>query len=223
MFPKKEVVYPIFIQSSLFSSDAFWKNVFEDLAYCKCPYGTYISKDFFYCKYPSKEFSYKIETKDPKVLYDDVYSLLVNKLGLLSHQDKFRKKADFTSIEEDIKNSRKAWSNIRKKNIKDLLLEQYAIDMRNKYSLSIANTRQLLSLIFLGMSFKIITAKDIVYEDGKVKDIEGIRFSKNKIILDRDIYSSQSDVINIPSFPQDKKSMWETWEKYLENLRKTIF
>jgi hypothetical protein len=220
MLPKKEILYPIFIECSAYARDAFWKNVFEDLAYCKCPYGTYISKDFFYCNYRNKEFSYKIEKKNPKTLYDDIYDLLVRKLGLLSHQDKFQKKADFIAIEEDIKNSRKVWANIRKKNIKDLLIENYAIEMKTKHSLTIATTRQLLSIIFIGMSFKIISSKDIVYEDGVVKNILGIRFSKNKIILDRDIYGSQ--ITNAPSIVSDKKSMYDLWGKYLETLRKLL-
>ena len=220
MLPKKEILYPIFIECSAFAKDAFWKNVFEDLAYCKCPYGTYISKDFFYCNYRNKEFSYKIEKKNPETLYEDIYDLLVRKLGLLSHQDKFQKKADFVAIEEDIKNSRKVWANIRKKNIKDLLIENYAIEMRKKYSLTLVTTRQLLSIIFIGMSFKIITSKDIVYENGVITNIIGIRFSKNKIILDRDIYSSQ--ITNAPSIASDKKSMYDLWGKYLEMLRKLI-
>ena len=76
---KKDIVYPIFIECLQFTEDIFWENIFEDLAYGKTPYGTYISKDFLCCKYKKKDFSYKIERKDPKILYEEVYNLLANK------------------------------------------------------------------------------------------------------------------------------------------------
>lgn len=220
MTVKKEIVYPIFLECCESIEDTFWKNVFEDLAYGKCPYGTYISKDFLCCNYKNKEFSYKIEKKDPEVLYTDIHTLFVKKLGLLSHKDKIDKKIDFVNIENEIKESRKSWSNIRKKNIKDLLIENYVISMKNKYVLSLKQARHLISLIFIGMVFKVITVKDIEYEDGEIKNIEGIKFGKKKIILEKDIYDF--DVTISPYILIEKKLMSDTWEKYLENLRKLV-
>ena len=89
---KKEIVYPIFIECCKHATDIFWENIFEDLAYGKTPYGTYISKDFLSCKYKKKEFSYKIERKLPELIYSEVYDLLSNKLGLLSNYEKIKKK-----------------------------------------------------------------------------------------------------------------------------------
>ena len=63
---KREIIYPIFLECCQFTDDKFWENVFEDLAYGKTPYGTYISKDFLCCSYKKKEFSYKIEKKLPR-------------------------------------------------------------------------------------------------------------------------------------------------------------
>ena len=216
---KKEIIYPIFLECCEFIEDSFWKNIFEDLSYGKCPYGTYISKDFFCCNYKNKEFSYKIEKKDTQQLYNDIYTLLVKKLGLLSHKDKIKKKVDFNNIENEIKEYRKSWSNIRKKNIKDLLIESYIIDMKNKHCLTIKQSRTLLSLIFIGMVFKVITVKDIVYENGCIKNIEGISFKKKQIILERDIYDFQPNQIQY--ILVEKKLMADAWYKYLEVLKKT--
>lgn len=217
---KKEIIYPIFLECCNLIDDTFWKNVFEDLAYGKCPYGTYITKDFFCCNYKNKEFSYKIEKKDPMQLYNDIYELLVKKLGLLSHKDKIKKKIDFTLLEDEIKENRKSWSNIRKKNIKDLLIENYVIDMKNKFSLTVKQARNLLSLIFIGMVFKVITVKDIIYEDGIIKNINGISFKNKEIILEKDIYVF--DITRTPFILIEKKIMSDMWEKYLESLRKLI-
>lgn len=215
---KKEIIYPVFLECCEFASDLFWENIFEDLAYGKTPYGTYINKNFFCCSYKNKEFSYKIERKDPYDLYTDIYNLLTKKLGILSHKEKIKKRVDFDNTECRIKEFRQEWGNIRKKNIKDLLVERYVIDMKNKHSLSIKQAKYLLSIIFIAIVFKVITPKDIEYSDNKIQNIDGIEFSTKNIIIKRNIYNieiefSQETIL-------DKKLMSDNWEKYLSALRK---
>jgi hypothetical protein len=217
---KKEIVYPIFLECCELIEDTFWKNVFEDLSYGKCPYGTYISKDFLCCNYKNKEFSYKIENKNPKQLYDDIYILFIKKLGLLSHQDKIEKKINFNNIETEIKEYRKSWSNIRKKNIKDLLIENYVIEMKKKHSLTLKQARNLLSMIFIGMVFKVINVKDIDYEDGVIKNINGISFKNKQVIYEKDMYKFETNITSYIII--EKNLMSDSWYKYLESLKKII-
>jgi len=215
----KDIIYSVFLECCKYTPDEFWENIFEDLAYGKTPYGTYISKDFLCCNYKDKEFSYKIErNKKSIVLYDDVYNLLSNKLGLLSHKDKVNKRADFHNIEENIKESRKDWSRIRKKNVKDYLIENYVIDMKNKYKLSIKQAKYLLSVILIAIVFKVITSKDIEYSDGKIHNIIGIDFERKKIIMKKNIY--KIEVSFAPCIVIEKKLMSDNWDKYLSTLRK---
>ena len=218
MTVKKEIMYPIFLECIQLIDDRFWENIFEDLAYGKTPYGTYISKDSLCCNYKDKEFIYKIEKKDPQKLYNDVYILLSKKLGLLSQQDKLNKKIDIQKIEEEIKEGRKNWLSIRKKNIKDLLIENYVINMKNKYSLSIKQAKYLSSIIFIGIIFKIITVKDINYKNGIIEKIDGIEFKNKEIILLRDIYNINLNKTNI--IIEEKKYISLYWEKYIETLEK---
>ena len=215
---KKEIIYPIFLECFEYTTDSFWENIFEDLSYGKCPYGTYINKNFLCCNYKDKEFSYKIEKKNPLQLYTDIYNLFAKKLGLLSSRDKLKKKLDFNNIEEELKFNKNKWTDIRKKNIKDLLIENYVIDMKNKYSLSNKQSKNLLSSIFIGMIFKVINIKDICYNDGKINDINGIQFEKNKIIYDKNIYDF--DINFQKCILIDKPIMSENWNKYIFNLKK---
>lgn len=215
---KKEIIYPIFLECFQYTTDSFWENIFEDLSYGKCPYGTYINKNFLCCNYKDKEFSYKIEKKNPQQLYNDIYNLLAVKLGLLSSRDKLKKKMDFNNIEEELKFNKNKWTDIRKKNIKDLLIENYVIDMKNKYLLSNKQSKNLLSSIFIGMIFKVINIKDICYSEGKINSINGIRFEKNKIIYDKNIYDF--DINFQKCILIDKPIMSENWNKYITNLKK---
>lgn len=218
MTVKKDIMYPMFLDCMELIDDKFWENIFEDLAYGKAPYGTYISKDSLCCNYKDKEFIYKIEKKNPKQLYSDIYSLLSKKLGILSKQDKLMKKIDFQNIEEEIKKGRKNWSNIRKKNIKELLIENYVVNMKNKHSLSIKQAKNLISIIFISMIFKIITVKDIHYNDGVIEKIDGIEFKNKEFILSRDIYDVKYETNII--IEEDKQYMYLCWEKYIESLKK---
>ena len=208
-----------FIECLQFTEDIFWENIFEDLAYGKTPYGTYISKDFLCCKYKKKDFSYKIERKDPEILYEEVYNLLANKLGLLSSAEKIKKKKMITDLETNLKNSGKNWIDIKKKNIKETLIELYVTKMKNKYFLSISQARYLLSIIFIAIVFKVITNKDIEYENGVIHNIKGIDFIKKQIIVEKDLYNLE--VSFAPEIVLDKNLMVDSWEKYLKDLKRT--
>jgi hypothetical protein len=216
---KKEIIYPIFLECSPHTTDTFWENVFEDLAYGKTPYGTYISKDFLCCSYRKKDFSYKIERKDAKQVYEEVYKLLNKKLGLSSPQEIVRHKKEFKELEDSMRFSRSSWSSIRKKSIKELLVELFVTRMKNKYSLSLKQSRHLLSSIFMAMVFKVITSDDIEYEDGGIQAINGINFSKGKVIIERGLYDINVNVT--PTLVLDKKKrMSDNWTKYLKDLKK---
>lgn len=215
---KKEIVYPIFLECCQYTSDTFWENVFEDLAYGKSPYGTYISKDFLCCSYRKKDFSYKIERQDPRKVYDEVHTLLVTKLGLVSPQERVKQKKLFAEYENTMRFSRNSWSSIRKKSIKELLIELFVTRMKNKYSLTLKQSRYLLSVIFMAMVFKVITSDDIEYENGSIQSIDGIEFSKGKVIIPKDLYALNVNVT--PSLVIEKKRMSDNWTKYLKELRR---
>jgi hypothetical protein len=220
MVIKKEIIYPVFLECLQFTNDFFWENIFEDLAYGKTPYGTYINKDFLCCNYKDKEFSYKIEKKEPEQLYNDILFLLGKKLGILSLKDKNNKQIDFKNIENELKECRKNWSNIRKKNIKDLLIERYVLNMKDKYLLTFKQAQELLSHIFIGLVFKVISVKDIKYSDGVITSIEGITFENKKINMEKNIYDNEIEFRKCIII--DKNEMSENWYKYISNLKKIV-
>ena len=218
MTNKHDIIYPIFMECCHFTNDIFWGTIFENLAYGKTPYGTYISKDFLCCKYKKKEFSYKIERKPADIVYEEVYNLLTNKVGILSQQEKLKKKKNLIEIENDLNDSRKKWTDIKKKNLKEILIELYVINIKNKYSLTIKQTKYLLSILYIAIIFKVITNKDIEYKDGIIHNIKGIDFVKKQIIIERDLYKLETNFA--PNIVMDKKLMFDSWEKYLKDIKK---
>lgn len=217
---KKEIIYPVFLECTQFTEDSFWELIFEDLAHGTSPNGTYINKGSICCSYKGKEFSYKIERKDPEELYTDIYSLLTKKLGILSQKEKMKKRLSFRQMESNIMESHHEWSNIRKKNVKEVLFEKYVIKMKNQHDLTIKQTKFLLSIILLSIMFKTITNDDIVYEGDSIQNIKGITFEHKKIVLIRSIYAN-TILDNTPVTPvRQPKQMSKNWDKYLKTLRK---
>lgn len=213
---KQEIIYPIFLECCQYAEDDFWDTIFMNLAYGKTPYGTYINKGFLTCSYKNKEFSYKIERKDSRVLYNDVYSLLKDKLGILSQKEKTKKIIEFHNAGKEIEKGHTEWSSIRKKNIKDILYEKYTIDMKNKYNLDLKQCKVLLSTILIYINFKIISSKDIEYKDGKIVNIKGIKFSNGKFTIERDSHSGTSNTNENTETVTEQKCMMENWYKYLK-------
>jgi hypothetical protein len=215
---KREIIYPVFLECCQFTNDIFWENIFEELAYGRPPQGTYISKDFLTCSYKNKEFSYKIERKEPEILYNELYKLLTEKLLIVSQKEKIQSKILFDEMKKNIKESRLSWMSIRKKNVKDNLYEKYILEMKNKYQLSIKQCRYLFSLINVCNTFKTITSKDIIYENEKIIHIEGIEFEKGKILFQRsltlDKETDYEDEVNENSF-----MLYLNWYKYLKNFK----
>lgn len=216
-----ELVYPVFLKCCKYSDDIFWKFIFEDLAYGKAPYGTYITKNFLCCNYKDKQFSYKIDPKkDPKIIYENIHKLLFNKFGLMSQTDKENRRLIFENTKNNIEQICKSdWNMIKKKNIKNILIENFVIDMKNKHNLSDKLCKKLLSIIKIGIIFKTILSDDIKYKDGKINNIEGIVFNNKKIKFNKNIYKS-SNKISSQIIIEKKSNISENWPKFLLNLQK---
>lgn len=221
MKQKKELLYPFLIDCCQYTTDVFWENIFENLAYGITPYGSYISKGFLMCKYKNKEFVYKIQdNKDSKIIYEEIYNLLHNKMGILSQKENLKKKQKFDDTEKN-GNIINKWSDIRKTTIKNVFIELFVSRMKNKYSLSNKQAKNLLSIIFVSIVTKAIKSQDINYQNGNILSINGIEFSTKKFSINYDLYSS--NVENVKYLNKNDNNinlMSHNWDKYLENIRR---
>jgi len=219
---KKEIIYPKLLECCQYAYDIFWENIFEDLAYGKPPYGTYISKDFLCCSYKNKDFNYKLEQDKPvEQIFKDINDLLTRKLGILSFQDKMTKHKEFNDFELHMKETRSEWQTIKKKNIKELLIEIYVINLKKKHSLTWKRARILLSIIFLSFIFKTISPGDIEYENGEILHINGIHIKNGEISQQEHLYTI--DDCNKAAETTKKKAknkLAARWEKYIKELDK---
>ena len=211
---KREIVYPVFLECLEYTDDIFWKSIFEDLAYGKAPHGTYINKGFLCCSYKGKEFSYKLERKDPEILWNELYQILTDKIGIFSQKEKKDQKLAFSEMQKLLKSEN---SNSRRKNSKDMLFQKYAIEMKREHNLSIKQTKYLLSIISICLLFKTITTKDIIIEDEKIISINGIDIENGEVILKKPFCNGDNIIKEQPEKPLNL--MNKNWELYLDEIK----
>lgn len=171
---KRDLLYPLFLYLTPSVSDYFWRNVFEDLSYGICPYGTYIRDGTIYCNIKDKHFSYSFSDKPIDEVIATIIHLFKTKLSIsptteyVIEHEMMEKALDLFQY--------KHWKEIKKKNIKDILLTNYILSQRETANLSLFKTQQLATQLQLGFMFKLISNDDIVYDAscGKIKYINGL-------------------------------------------------
>lgn len=208
---KRDVIYPIFLKCLPYVEDEFWKETFEELSYGNCYQGSYVSKGFLFSNVKSKEFAYKFIDKEPEKIYNDITKLLKEKLNIMSKNDRSILINEFEEIEKNIKNIKNVdWNDIKKKSIKDILFQNYIINVKKKYDLRDSQVKCLYNTINLGLMLKSIKNTDIVYVNGEIQEIKGFSFYQGKYKIDLDIYSGLDEEVG--------KVVGKKEEKFLRNL-----
>lgn len=212
------VLYPFLIECCQYTDDKYWKSIFEDLAYGIAPYGTYINKDLLTCNYKDKEFVYKIQKKNSKEIFEEIFYVFKSKLNLMSRDEIIKKRDDIEKDTNNNNNLLEDWMTIKKKNLKEVMIERYVLDVKKRFSLSIKQAKYLLSIIFLAFTFKIFNPIDVQVKNGKIETIQGLEFEQCKIILKKNIYNIQVNVS--PEIFLNTKLMSDEWEKFILALKK---
>jgi len=213
---KKTIFYPIFIKCLSFINDPFWRFVYEDMAYGKCPYGLYLQKNYLCCSVKNKEFTYKLEPeKETEEIYNDTYHLLKFRVGILSEKEKLIQREKVLRNRLSLKKDE--WQNVKKKMIRDTLLENFVLNKSNQFLLSMNVSKKVLSLIIIGLMFKTLNSKNIIYSDGFIQDITGFVFQPKRVLVTKNIYMNKSQRCS----EEDNfsiKQMGSFWPVYLNEI-----
>jgi len=213
---KKIIQYPIFIKFLNYVNDPFWRFIYEDMAYSRCPYGLYLQKNYLCCNIKNKEFVYKLEeNKSVEECFNDINNLLKLRVGLLSEKERIIQKDSLVKI----RNKKDDWLKVKKKMIRETLLEKFVMDKSIQYYLSIGVINKMLCLLIIGLIFKTINSKDISYKNGVIENINGFVFFPKKVLITKNIlvnkHLKHNDEINNHN---SKKLLISYWTIYLHEL-----
>lgn len=218
------VSYPIFLRCCQYLSDPFWIYLFEDMAYGKCPYGIILKDNCLYSVLKNREFTFSLHQpeKNLQTLCEELCTILSSKLHLLSQKDHFRHRDECQNYVTNYMNNLFQWNDIRKKTLKDLLLEQYSLEQKSKFQYSYAFTKKLFAIIFIGIQFKTILSKNIHYQNRKITQIEGLFCEPAKISCAFNIFVNNQNPSLSASVPTKSPrfitKLSVSWKRYLMNL-----
>jgi hypothetical protein len=222
MSTKQKAIYPIFLDCCRYTTDEFWREIFENLAHGKTTKFCYIANHVIHASNKRKNFSYTIPRKidpdniepTPEYVFHELRKLLMTHTSLASVLDvrnkKTRKKDNLQEIT--------TWAQIKKKNIRDIFIVQFVVRMRDEFKLDWIASNNLYTMIHLAFLFKLQNTKDVVFDEGKIESINGI---------DYDPETSQF----VNRYTQDDKCSAETnsdtqnyiryyWDKYAKTMNK---
>ncbi len=211
----RTITYPIFLACRDCTTDPFWKRIFENLAYGETPRGIYFKENNIYSITKKKEFNYSFINKDIDEIYKDIHHLFSEIYGLKSKGDMTKKKEVFEEFQKanSTRRSEDLWNKIKKKTLKDNLIQDYVIDSQREYNLSEKDMRRLYFFVSVGTVFKLFNSTDIYLKGGYIKSIDGIELSEGVLRINRKFEE-----------PIIKKETGKTiylyalWESYLKTL-----
>jgi hypothetical protein len=133
--------------------------------------------------------------KTEQEVYDEIRNLLQTRACLLSDKEAlFQRKNILHSRQIQFERERyneESWNVIRKKIIKENLVEEFVLESRNKFDLDSQQIKRLFSLIILGFIFKSIHSKDVSYSNGYIQSIEGFKFLPRVVQCAKNIYNTE--------------------------------
>lgn len=212
---RKEIVYPIFIKVSQSTTDIFWVYLYEDLAYGICPFGTYIDSDAYTinCNFKGKQFIYSFKNKLHSDILTELTHLFTIKLNIFSKIDYLKNRTNFG---KGLQLFYSCWKDIKKKSIKDILIENFVLSLQKQYDLSSIQTKKLLSIINMAFTFKLISNNSIIYDASKcvITNIDGLDFHK---LLTKNMALPSINITKIEKISiTDKVYLKELWKKFIE-------
>jgi hypothetical protein len=177
------IVHQIFEECKSFTLDPYWKEHFKNFSFNKFPKGVrYDPKQ--------KNLILKIEGKKQEVIalpednpsktFEIVMRIMRENLDFRSTRDLKIQQDEMSEIQKNrVTDMDCEWKKLKPKHLKDQLIMDYIAQLKTKYSLSSDEVKQLISKIQLAFQFKNLSQDDVVYSDGVIKSITGLKFLKS--------------------------------------------
>lgn len=174
------IIFPIFNKCKNFTLDPYWKDLFDDLSYNKFPSGFRYdpTNNCVIIKLGTKREMITVPST-PIELFQVLIKIFKEKLGKRSTRDLQIQKEEITTMKSKIAiNLNCEWKKIKPKHAKQQILMDYITRLKVEHQMSATDAKKLLAMVQLGFQFHAIKPDDVIYENGVIKDIKGIKYDK---------------------------------------------
>ena len=221
----KPIINPIFEQLANLTEDIFWKTIFLDCSRGKFPRGFTFKNNVLTFKKGNKMTRLELTTNLAESFTSSM-NFFQSAGGIMSKEDreKIRRKEEERILEQIESETEKNWKDIKKENLKEILLNEFINDICEELKFNDMEKRELTTTIKKGIILKCFNNENIIMEDGRIVEIEGLIYDEKKrehdihedYIIKRDRKTSdlgieKTDEINTFYF-------MDMWKKYLDNL-----
>jgi hypothetical protein len=217
---KNLVLYPIFLECSKYTSDEFWKNMFEHMSYGKCPSCIYISNNTIYSSNKKKSFSFIIPSdKGANDVFSELKDILMKNTSLCSAADtKAKREKILSKVNKDEITDETSWTEIRKKNLKEIFIIKFVIRMKSRHKISWDVARELYSIIQIGLLTKTQTSKDVKFSSKRIQSIDGIEFDGEGSFINH--FSNNEIPKDNDDSDDNNNYLYYYWDKYVSVVSK---
>lgn len=177
------IIYPRFNDCQNFTFDEYWKNIFVNCACNKFPRGIRYdhNKNILYVREASNNgvsSSIKLPNSSEE-LFRLMMIIFKDNLSLRSSQDIEKQNEELINIERAQKENLDCeWKKIKPRAVKDQLIMNYVVELKETFNLTLKETKKLLSLIEVGFQFKQLDSGDVEYSSKKIKNIQGLEYDE---------------------------------------------
>ena len=225
---EKKVVHEVFEECSELTKDTYWISIFKECARDKFPRGFSFKNGLMVHRRGNKIKRVIIPNNSPHEAFSIVVSFFKNSGGLMSIIDrkKLQKEEEERMLEltttKDLQ-----WKDIKTERVKEILISEYISEISLKKGFNKEKKIELSTTVKSGFMLKYFTGKNITMEDGKVTDITGLIYDKdkNRFYIDPKLTTKRPGrkVKGLGIEPVRKKpkaSFISNWDKYLQGLDK---
>lgn len=185
---EQSVIFPIFDECKVFTLDSFWRDEFGKLACNHFPPGMRYDSNHhnIILKLDGKKTEVISLPEDkPAETFQVIMKILKERYDMRSSRDlKVQKKAIEDAMKKREIDLDCEFRNIKPRQLKDQLIMDYLLSLKLRYRLSNSEFRHLVSVVQLGFQFRSLSPSDVIYADGVVSDIQGLKFdNKNRVFV----------------------------------------
>jgi hypothetical protein len=221
----KKIAHPIFAECAQYTLDPYWKQLFEECSKGKFPRGFNLDQktNTIYIRSKSSHnksyISYQL-IKNPDQIYKDLKKLFQEHLHYRSNKDRHDNRVELDNICKDLqKTYNEGWNKIRRKKIKEPIIRQYILNLKEEYQLTDTETTALAKIIKLGFLFNWIANEDVEYEDQCITNIATLHYDP-----DERIFKLEEPTVECKREYKPKLiKLSSLWDKYLSQPKNRYF
>lgn len=201
-----------------YTLDEYWTQIFDLCSKGKFPKGMrIINENSLLVTTTKQKKNYQIPCIDDDshhVLFEFMMGIFKNDLQMKSELDKHRLWNTYreTKVEKDIK----MWKDIKTKNLRQTMLENYVLKLKEEYKLNVNETRHLLNLIKFHLNMGRIPSNSIIIKNGQIDTITSIAVDPNNPSFIDIEYKDETK----PERTADVKKPWLECEKFIQQRNK---